>query len=108
MGKIIDVLSLKLHKHGYLAEKEVKAGQISIYRMNSKNLLPYFGHFPYTPMYIYIRKSKINPTQIEEIRTIKTSPSKDGFLKELGRTAKLGKKFNETIKIDRSAQMQKF
>jgi len=27
--------------------------------MNSANLLPIFGHFPYTPMYLYVKKSKV-------------------------------------------------
>lgn len=75
--------------------------------MNSKNMVPYLGMAPYTPMYLYIRKSKTEPTQIEEIRTVKSSPAKEGFLKELADVAELGEGFTSKIRFDRMAQMQK-
>ena len=38
-----------------------------LYRMNIDNLTPYLGKFRYTPLYIYLKMSENDPTQIAEI-----------------------------------------
>lgn len=40
--------------------------KLPLFRMNSKNISPIFGRFPYTPMYFYVRFRKANPEEIKE------------------------------------------
>ena len=69
--------------------------------MNSKNILPYLGMVFVPPTYFYIRKSKTDPTQIEEIRTINSSLAREGFIKKLAEAAELGEQFSLKIRLDR-------
>ena len=77
MGKLIDVLSLKMEKHGYLSNSG-----LPIFRMNNKESTQFRGFAPYTPMYLYLRKSPISG-KLEEIRTIDNNPREEEFLKKL-------------------------
>lgn len=99
MGKLTDVLSLKMEKHGYLSNSG-----LPIFRMNNKNGTQFLGHSPYTPMYIYLKKSPITG-KLTEIRTINTNPRDEKFLQEVARAGKLGKPFLEKVKMDVDAQL---
>lgn len=68
MGKLTDVLSLKMEKHGYLSNSG-----LPIFRMDIKDGTQYLGRSPYTPFYIYLKKSPITG-KLTEIRTIDTNP----------------------------------
>jgi hypothetical protein len=94
MGKLTDVISLKMEKHGFLSNKG-----LPIYRMNNKNGTQFLGHSPYTPIYIYLKKSPING-KLTELRTIHSNPRDDKFLKELAKAGKLGKNFLDKVKMD--------
>lgn len=40
--------------------------KLPLFRMNSKNISPIFGRFPYTPMYFYVKFRKAEPHEINE------------------------------------------
>ena len=59
-GKVFNVFSRKLEKHGYLSK-------LPCYRLSIDNKIPYLGNFGYSPIYMYVRKQG---DKIVEIKTL--------------------------------------
>lgn len=69
-GKVFNVFSRKLEKHGYLND-------LPCYRLSIDNKVPYLGNFGYSPIYIYVRKEG---KDIVEIKTLDPPQKIEGFL----------------------------
>lgn len=48
-GKVFNVFSRKLEKHGFL-------DRLPCYRLGIDNKVPFLGNFGYSPIYLYVRK----------------------------------------------------
>lgn len=88
-GKVFNVFSRKLEKHGYLEE-------LPCFRLSIDNRVPYLGNFGYSPIYFYVKKEG---NSIVEIETLDPPQRIDAFLEKIGSRAGL-KGFKEKIKID--------
>jgi hypothetical protein len=59
-GKVFNVFSRKLEKHGYISK-------LPCYRLGIDNKVPYLGNFGYSPIYLYVRKEG---KDIVELKTL--------------------------------------
>ena len=87
-GKVFNVFSRKLEKHGYL-------DKLPLYRLSIDNKVPYLGNFGYSPIYIYLKKQG---NQILELKTIDPPQKTEEFLTSIQDLAKL-KGLKDKIKI---------
>ena len=85
-----------MDKHGYL-HSPVNPGGLALFRLDSKDITQFLGNPPYTPMYVYLSK---RDGKLVELQTIGSVPSKDEFLKDLERTAKLGEDFVSKVRME--------
>lgn len=86
-GKVFNVFSRKLEKHGFL-------DKLPCYRLGIDNKIPYLGNFGYSPIYFYVRKQG---NEIVEIKTLAAPQKIDDFLKEIEQYTKL--KITDKVKI---------
>lgn len=69
-GKVFNVFSRKLEKHGFISK-------LPCYRLCIDNKVPYLGNFGYSPIYLYVRKEG---NQIVELKTLDPPQKMEGFL----------------------------
>ena len=85
-GKVFNVFSQKLSKHGI---------RLPLYRLAIDNKVPYLGNFGYSPIYLYVRKSG---NEVVELKTIDPPQRSEEFVKAIAELT--GKKeIAEKIKI---------
>ncbi len=98
-SKSFDALSWKLKKYG-LDDK------LKLYKMYNDNDVPQLGTFPFTPMYIYIRKGKDDAkNQIVELATLESMQKFDQFKSQLEKLSGLDL---SRIVVDPKAQFDKY
>ncbi|CDW85809.1 UNKNOWN [Stylonychia lemnae] len=95
-GKVFNVFSRKLEKHGYL-------NKLPLYRLSIDNKVPQLGNFGYSPIYMYVRK---RGNEIVEIKTLDPPQRPEEFLKQIEEHSKL-KGLTEKIKIKARDQIIK-
>lgn len=94
-GKVFNVFSRKLEKHGF-------GDKLPCFRLGIDNKIPWLGNFGYSPIYIYVKK---RGKEIVEIKTLDAPQKIDEFLKEIEELSKL--KITEKIKIKTRDQVLK-
>jgi len=99
-SKSFDILSFKLQKYGFL-------DQLPLYKLRSDNEVPELGTFPYTPMYMYLKKGNTPETQnsIVEIVTLESPQKFEIFKEKLEKASKLDLK---DIKLNPAQQFEKY
>jgi len=98
-AKSFDALSWKLKKYGLWNE-------LKLYNIKADNDIPQLGSFPYSPMYIYIRKgTEKAKNQVVEIFTLEPPQKFDLFKRELEKRSGLDLSM---INLDPKAQFDKY
>ena len=87
-GKVFNVFSRKLERHGYL-------DKLPCYRLAIDNKVPFLGNFGYSPIYLYVRKQGDN---IVEMKTLDPPQKAEDFVKQVAQLSKL-KGLDKKIKI---------
>ena len=90
-GRMFDILSQKMHKHGYL-------DQIPLYRMNLDNVTPYLGRFLFVPQHIHITTKDGKITELKTMRPLGDVLNCATFLEDLKECSKIP--IDEKVKID--------
>ncbi len=72
-GKVFNVFSRKLEKHGYLSK-------LPCYRLSIENKIPQLGNFGYSPIYMFVRK---RGDTIIELKTLDPPQRSEEFIKQI-------------------------
>ena len=96
-GKVFNVFSRKLEKHGY-------SNQLPCFRLGIDNKIPYLGNFGYSPIYMYVRKQG---DQVIEIKTLDPPQRSEDFIRAIAELNPKLKNFEKKIKIKARDQVVK-